>query len=231
MKQLTLIRHAKAKKADRRGSDRDRPLRRRGEQDARTLAALLPSLAWPAPLVLTSPARRARETAAMVFPAQPDAGRVVEALYPGNVDELLAVVQQLPDECQHVVLVGHHPALTGLWQRLTGEECDKLPTGCCYSLGVAVEGWDELLEGAVEVVLRHAPRHPAAAGSRAVALSPAPTAVPAKKPRSKRSCRKGVSEAAALPGNYRCRKCKAVSTTEERLCAPARIGTETQPDE
>ena len=119
---LILLRHAKS---DWSGdtSDIDRPLAERGRRQApdagRWLAANIDSV----DLAVVSPATRAASTwelAAAELDVPPPT-RVDDPVYAASGDELLAIVRDLPDDVQTVVLVGHNPGLEDLVSILTGE--------------------------------------------------------------------------------------------------------------
>ncbi len=126
---LWLLRHAETEDRAASGKDEDRSLTAEGlaqaKSVARGLAALEPGIA----LILTSPYRRARQTAGRAAEAlRPPAGlRESRALAPGNDPE--AVLSELaPLTEESVLLVGHAPLLGLLLGRLvTGEPRREIP--------------------------------------------------------------------------------------------------------
>ena len=119
---LILLRHAKS---DWSGGEPDmaRPLANRGRRQApeagRWLAANIDTI----DLAVVSPAMRARSTWDLVVAelSSPPSTEIDEAVYAASEDELLAVVQRLPEDAAAVVLVGHNPGIEGLVGLLTGE--------------------------------------------------------------------------------------------------------------
>ena len=119
---LILLRHAKS---DWSGGEPDmaRPLANRGRRQApeagRWLAANIDTI----DLAVVSPALRARSTWDLVVAelSSPPSTEIDEAVYAASEDELLAVVQRLPEDAAAVVLVGHNPGIEGLVGLLTGE--------------------------------------------------------------------------------------------------------------
>ena len=85
MKQLLLLRHAKAMPAEGHMADRDRPLAERGHRDAGLMGAAI-AARFPLQRMLCSPSLRTRETMDGVAAAwrPPPAQIVVEALYGGD---------------------------------------------------------------------------------------------------------------------------------------------------
>ena len=119
---LLLFRHAKSDWSTDQ-PDEQRPLSRRGRRDAPAAGRWLAEHAPALDLVLCSTAKRARQTwalaAAELDPAP--TAQYDERLYGADADDLLAVVQALPDDADTVLLVGHNPALSDLAELLTGE--------------------------------------------------------------------------------------------------------------
>jgi phosphohistidine phosphatase len=119
---LVLLRHAKS---DWSGGavDIDRPLAKRGRRQApetgRWLAANVASI----DLAVVSPARRALSTWDLVSAELegPPRRRIDDRVYAASDQELLEVVEELSDDLDTVVLVGHNPGLEDLVSLLTGE--------------------------------------------------------------------------------------------------------------
>ncbi len=130
MSQLVLLRHAKSSWPG--GvADRDRPLAPRGERACETVGRFLGRAGLGPELVLSSPARRATETAALVLDAAGCGAdvRLDERLYE---DDPLAALRATPPEVGRLMVVGHEPDLVRLASVLAGADV-RLPTG-----GVAV---------------------------------------------------------------------------------------------
>lgn len=130
-KTLWLIRHAKSDWPPGVG-DLSRPLAERGHHQGAMMGAWLAGQDSPAQLVLTSPARRAKETSAYVRRAFGlAAADVVErsALYHAGVHDLVAAARSLPETVACAAIVAHNPGLTHCVNRLAGEPLlDHLPT-------------------------------------------------------------------------------------------------------
>ncbi|MEP6464360.1 MAG: histidine phosphatase family protein [Frankiaceae bacterium] len=127
MRTLIVVRHAKADTPSA-GSDFDRPLRPRGLRDARAAGAWLRETIGPVDVLISSPARRAVETAAELLAAYGDAApptRYTQEVYEATAAALLEVVSDVAEDS--VVLVGHNPSVSALVGMLTGQAVD-LPT-------------------------------------------------------------------------------------------------------
>lgn len=141
MKTLLLMRHAKSSwKKSRR--DHDRPLSRRGKQDAPRMGELLMREHLVPDVVLSSTARRARKTASKVAKAAGFSGDIllVDGLYPGDDDAFLHTLSGVDDRAEIVLLVGHNPALEQFLGALCGE-AEFLPTSALAHLKLRIESW------------------------------------------------------------------------------------------
>ncbi len=162
MKHLILMRHASAGPA---AGDRERPLSAAGQSEAqrmgRALAAFSASGFRPE-RALVSPARRAQETLAGVRSGLHSlaAAQTDEALYLGSPGQLLARLQQLPDETAQLLLVGHNPGLSELAQLLVGRaEAGGLAPAACAALRIESMSWRDLAPGCAELVELLRPGH------------------------------------------------------------------------
>jgi phosphohistidine phosphatase len=142
--ELWLLRHAEAEDRTASGKDEDRGLTADGLLQAKSVARGLAALEPGITLILTSPYRRARQTAARAAEALRPSGGVREsrALAPGN--EPAAVLAELSDlKEESALLVGHAPLLGFLLGRLvTGEPRREIPlskTGAAWISWQGVE--------------------------------------------------------------------------------------------
>jgi phosphohistidine phosphatase len=158
VKELILLRHAKSDWAAAFADDADRPLSARGREAAGVVGRVL-TLAGKAPeLVLTSPARRARETADLAAAAGSwEAPIVTEArLSPGSPAAVVAVVREQAGASARVLVVGHEPAWSQTVAALSGGGRVRMATGTAACLGVA--SWNELAPGACTLLWMLPPR-------------------------------------------------------------------------
>ena len=114
-KRLLLIRHAKAKQGNR---DIERPLARRGRDDARVIGEWLDRHAVP-DLAVISPAVRTRQTWECALAALPTDPAVVvdERLYDNTVGDLIAAVRGCDESVSTLALVGHNPSMQAMAAR------------------------------------------------------------------------------------------------------------------
>lgn len=128
MKHLLLIRHGSAAPARAGLSDFNRPLTSRGEAECRKMAPLAKgwfrrrNLTVPE-LILSSPARRTRETIEQLSPliyGETSPVRLEEILYLPSTEECLEVLWAQDDRVDCLALCSHNPGITALADYLFG---------------------------------------------------------------------------------------------------------------
>ena len=145
MKRLTLVRHAKSDWKDASLKDFDRPLSRRGLREAPGMAERLADEKVQVDLMITSPARRALDTArffakALDYPLR--RLKLDDHLYLARPGEILEVVRSVGKRVQHLMLFGHNPGLSDFAHKLTRDkELGELPTCAVYSMELNIGSW------------------------------------------------------------------------------------------
>jgi phosphohistidine phosphatase len=151
MRTLMLLRHAKTE--DSRPGHRDdaRRLTPEGEQQAAGLGDHLRRERVQVDVVLCSSAMRARQTVEAFGLAAPV--EVTDRLYEAGGDEILALIRDLDHDVEHVLVVGHSPALPAMAQELAdpdgsdpealGKLERRFPAGALATLSVNGT-WSEL---------------------------------------------------------------------------------------
>ena len=145
---LYVLRHAKSDWSAGSLRDFDRPLAPRGERAAALLARHVADAGIAPDVVLSSPARRARQTIETVLPGS----SIIfdDDLYGASFNELVSRVRTLDAGVRSAMLVGHNPGLHDLIEGLTATEVDKFPTGGLATLRWA-GAWAEFEAGAVRL--------------------------------------------------------------------------------
>jgi phosphohistidine phosphatase len=146
MKKIILIRHAKSDWDNPSLTDYDRPLAARGLEDAPKMAALLKNRAISVDRILSSTAKRAKQTAeitAEILGIPETHIQWDRSLYHASTDHLLAVIQGQPNQLQTLILVGHNPGLTELIVEL-GVNLDNLPTAGQFAFTLLSDDWKDL---------------------------------------------------------------------------------------
>ena len=157
MKRLYLLRHAKSSWDIASLADFDRPLNDRGLKAAPFMGELMASRGMQPALIVSSPARRAMQTAEVV---RASSGFDVplsfdERIYEASLSTLLKVIVQIPADAGSALIVGHNPGMEGIVRYLTGE-LQPMPTAALASIKLAVDGWAAVGEnsGTLEFVIR-----------------------------------------------------------------------------
>ncbi|MFJ3668765.1 SixA phosphatase family protein [Streptomyces sp. NPDC090106] len=119
-RRIVLFRHAKADWPQ--VTDHERPLADRGRMDAAVAGRKLADSDIPFDLALCSTAIRTRETWKLAVQELPHRPKTVyeERIYEASPGELIAVLNETPDDTQDLVLIGHNPGVQGLAEVLTG---------------------------------------------------------------------------------------------------------------
>jgi phosphohistidine phosphatase len=149
MRTLYLLRHAKSSWKDDSLRDFDRPLKGRGREAAEQMGQVLGEEKLNAPLVISSPAVRARETTQIVLQS---AGmdlepRFDERIYEADVLALLEVVSSIPDSSKTAMLVGHNPGFENLLAHLTGDDRHMATCALARIEFDEAGSWSEVSEG------------------------------------------------------------------------------------
>lgn len=134
-RELLLLRHAKSD-WNQDTSDFDRPLNARGRRDADRIGRWAHAQKLKPDAVLSSPARRAAQTAeAVCIHLCVDPADITwnERIYLASLPTLLEVLASLPASAKQVVLIGHNPGLEDLLLHLAPDaeaqrHADKLLT-------------------------------------------------------------------------------------------------------
>ncbi|MGM0535832.1 MAG: CHAD domain-containing protein [Pseudomonadota bacterium] len=157
MRQLFLMRHAKAKRGDKAVADHDRPLRKRGRRQAAAMAEALPRCKALEGEIHVSGAVRTRQTLDEMAKRLPERSLIEraffdEALYTFEGDTLLAWLRGLPEATERVLMIGHNPALLELARWLCPDAPGELPTGGLLHLSLPDTPWQSLEHHAAEKV-------------------------------------------------------------------------------
>jgi phosphohistidine phosphatase len=148
MKTILIMRHGKSSKDDPSLEDQDRPLNKRGEKDAPRMGELLHKENLVPEAILSSPAKRAKDTAAAAAKTSKFEGEIqlVPGFYNASPDAFWQALSSLPDSVQQVMLVGHNPDLEELLQNLTGEMV-RMSTAAIALVEMPLEHWSDFEPG------------------------------------------------------------------------------------
>lgn len=154
MKTILLLRHAKSDWGDAGLDDFDRPLAKRGLQDAPRMGKLLAAYDCVPDQIIASPARRAKQTTELVAGACGYTPQIQWDLsfYEANHEALMVALQRLPAGVERPLLVGHNPALEETAGALVlGKAANlwafRIPTAGLLCLEVDIAAWSALAPG------------------------------------------------------------------------------------
>jgi len=160
MKRVILVRHAKSVSYGY-DQDYDRPLAERGEEDAQKISLELQKMNIHPDLVIASPAVRTSQTAWIYCESlgySKQSILFVKKLYSGKTSEnFLAMLQELEDEKDTVIVFGHNPTVYYYMNYLMRDFNDDVPTCSTVGIDFDVESWSKLREGQGKMAFRLIP--------------------------------------------------------------------------
>lgn len=148
MKTLILVRHAKSSWPHEPLDDFDRPLNERGHRDAPEMARRLVARGLAIDLLVSSPAKRAKKTAAYfaeAFGFEKSAMVLIPELYHPRQEVFSAVVSRLPETASTVTIFSHNPGITDFINTLAEVRIDHVPTCAVFAVAAEVNRWEEFL--------------------------------------------------------------------------------------
>ncbi|MBD2714195.1 histidine phosphatase family protein [Microvirga sp. STR05] len=163
MKILYLMRHAKSSWSFDDLSDEQRPLNDRGRDDAPRMGQALAQRDTHIDLLLASTAVRSLTTAALVakeigYPHEKI--QVRPEIYHADLQTLLRVVRESPDEADSVLLVGHNNTITDLANHLMESPLsEEMPTASIVCLHFQTERWADVDRSNAEFYFFDCPRN------------------------------------------------------------------------
>lgn len=145
MKTLLILRHAKSSWDEPELADIQRPLNKRGKNDAPRVGEIIKEAGLVPDVILSSPAVRAVKTAEAAADTCGYEGEIEirENFYPGSPGDYIDALNEIPDGYARVMVVGHNPGLEELLSDLTGES-ELLPTAALAQVELAIQRWIDL---------------------------------------------------------------------------------------
>ncbi|MEQ1905231.1 MAG: histidine phosphatase family protein [Pirellulaceae bacterium] len=147
MKTILFMRHAKSDWGQADLSDHDRPLNERGRRVAPAMGQYLCQHNLVPEMVIVSTARRAQETLELMLPHWPTQPKAISqrGLYMATGRAFYLAIADVPNQVQHVMVIGHNPgmtALAGMFDRTS----THFPTAAVLYLRSLKADWAEIAE-------------------------------------------------------------------------------------
>jgi phosphohistidine phosphatase len=145
MKTLLLLRHAKSSWDHPALTDFERPLKKRGRKDIKLIAKVINENDLYPNLILSSSAKRTVETVEVLVDSLQYENEIIysDALYMGEPDDFIAVLSDLDNDIESVMIVAHNPGLETYLQ-IIGGEIEAMPTAALAYTVLNLEDWRDI---------------------------------------------------------------------------------------
>jgi len=157
------VRHAKSSWNDSMMADFDRPLDERGKKDASLMAKRLLGKNITLDFFLSSPAKRARETAACFLETYGfDDTRLVfhHPLYLPVHNAFIEAIGSVSDEFHHIALFSHNPGITDFANSLTDAvRIDNIPACGVFGITLQIRHWKDFSSAKPEFWFFDSPKY------------------------------------------------------------------------
>ncbi|NOS92003.1 MAG: hypothetical protein HOP30_08775 [Cyclobacteriaceae bacterium] len=145
-RQLFLIRHAETSDKEIGETDLDRKLTFKGIRDAQNLNAFLAGVSPNLQVIIHSHAVRTTHTAKLLAESNPTIQLITQpSIYHATPNNLLKLIQQLNNEWDAVVIVGHNPTISALAQDLTDQAIGGFAPATVAGFQFQVDKWAEVM--------------------------------------------------------------------------------------
>ena len=145
MKKLYIIRHAKSSWNDEDIEDFERPLNKRGKQNAPLMGEKLKEKEIMPDIIISSPAQRARSTVEIIAKKINYKQKIIfnEDLYEADVTTLHNILSKIDNEKSVVFLIGHNPELNMLAEVYVGFD-ENIPTCGVLEVEFNCDRWKDI---------------------------------------------------------------------------------------
>jgi len=155
MKFIVLVRHGKSSwEFD--VTDRERPLKQRGVNDAQLVAnEFIKSNKIPEK-VFSSPANRALSTCKIfveAFNLSENSISIEDDLYDFGGESVIRFIKQLPNTYDDIMIFGHNHAFTSIANIFGDKFIENLPTSGLIKLKFDIDNWKDLKQGFTELII------------------------------------------------------------------------------
>ncbi|MCD2258680.1 SixA phosphatase family protein [Psychroserpens luteolus] len=155
MKTIILVRHAKSSwEYD--VSDQERPLKKRGINDASLVANAFTERLLVPDIVYSSPANRALSTCKIfmkILKIETDLLKIHADLYDFGGENVINFIKKLDEDYQKVMIFGHNHAFTSICNIFGDKFIDNLPTSGLVVIDFDVNSWSEISHGTTRFMI------------------------------------------------------------------------------
>ena len=144
MKTLYILRHGKSSWEEPNMDDINRPLLPKGQRRTQRIADYIKEKKLSVDIIISSPAKRALETAKIIASKLDCKITTNKNLYPGYSSQILETVFVQSDEINSIMIVGHNPGLTSLVHDLIDNSYEWLPTSGLASVSFDTHTWIQI---------------------------------------------------------------------------------------
>jgi phosphohistidine phosphatase len=150
MKHLLIIRHAKSSWDNPDIEDKERPLNKRGLEDAPLMAKVFKNFDFKLDKIFSSSALRARMTIEILAKELNIPENLIEysdELYNASRRDILNFIKSVDDNFNSLAIIGHNPGLTDLVHYLLYDFDYELPTCAIVGVDLDIEKWSDIKSG------------------------------------------------------------------------------------
>jgi phosphohistidine phosphatase len=162
VKTITLMRHGHANNKQLGSTDFERTLSHRGIEEATNIADKIFGLQISVDIFICSAAERTQQTCKILaeryqYPAENILS--FKELYSAGYEEVLLLLQGLPNEINNIALIGHNPTMSECATLLNAEhKLIDMPTAGCISIEYETENWENFMAAKNKILHFSAPK-------------------------------------------------------------------------
>ena len=156
MKTVLLVRHAKSSWKNEEQKDFDRPLNERGHNDAAAMAARLFDTKFEIDAFISSPAKRAYETAKIMANSwiiNVEKIELCNDLYTFDSNKLEQFIKSCSNDYNNLILFGHNSAITDFVNKFGDIYIDNVPTSGFVSIIFESNSWETINKGIINKII------------------------------------------------------------------------------